>query len=254
MTDTPKSRRLAGRALLGAAVVALPLTATISYAASDAPLAPVAPFAPAAPVATVVAPDAPAPLAQERIVEVDPDSESAVGETVHEQVFAIRTDDGDGEVKERRWVVRNAGKDAMSDEQIEEIMIEVRRGLAEANAEIENLPQVIEMAMAEARSARAEAHTARMHAREARAEAERHRTIVEMSCNGTNGDVSTTVDRADGTQVVRICRTEIMAEALEGLQEARAEIAANRQMDAEIRERVLKELDQQIARWNRTAR
>jgi beta-lactamase regulating signal transducer with metallopeptidase domain len=241
MTDTPKSRRLAGRVLLGAAVVALPLTATISYAASDAPLAPVAPLAPAAPAASAApaAPVAPAPLAQETIVEVDPDSEVAESETINENVFVIRTDDGEGEVQERRWVVRNSGDAKMSDKEMEEVMIEVRRGLAEANAEIDNLPHVIEMAMAEARTARDEAG--------------RH-MVVEMSCDGNEGDVSTTVDRADGTQVVKICRRVVMADALEGLREAREEIANDRELTGEIRAEILRELDKQIERMGRSSR
>lgn len=247
MTDTPKSRRLAGRAMFGAALVALPLTATISYAASDAPLAPVAPLAPLAPVAPL-APTQPvvpeAPLAPDTIIEIDPDSEVAEGETVHEQVFVYRTEDDDGEVQERRWVVRNAGPDAMSEEEIEKIMTEVRANLAEANVEIENLPKVIEEAMLQSREARAEAHAARR-------EHERHRIVVEGGCDGDHASASS---QADETRVVKVCRTEIMTEALEGLREARAEIAGNRQMDPEIRTRVLRELDQQIERWKRDAR
>lgn len=253
MTDTPKSRRLAGRAMFGAALVALPLTATISYAASDAPLAPVAPLAPLAPVAPLaptppVAPEA--PLAPDAIIEIDPDSEAGDSETVSEQVFVIRSDE-DGEVKERRWVVRNAGPGAMSEEEIEAIMAEVNKGLAEADAQIENLPKIIEETMTHTRIARAEAETARAQARSARAEAMRHRTVVESDCDG---DHTSTSVGADGTRVVKICRTEIMAEALEGLRQARAEIAGNRQMDPEIRNRVLRELDQQIDRWKRDAR
>ena len=78
--------------------------------------------------------------------------------------------------------------------------------------------------------------------------------VVEMSCDGNEGDVSTTVDRADGTQVVKVCRRVVMAEALEGLREAREEIANDRELTGEIRAEILRELDKQIERMGRSSR
>ncbi len=250
MNDTPKSRRLAGRLMLGAAVVALPLTASISYAASEIPAPPapsaapsvnLAPPAPPAPPAAPVPPAA--PLVQE-IEEVDPDIDVEIEESQDgrrsENVFVIRTD-RDGETHERRWVEKHEwqgehGQHGMSDEDIERIIIEVRSGLAEAQAELDRMPIIIEQAMASAK------------------EGQQMRTVVEMSCDSSSDEVATTIERADGTQVVKLCQARVMTHALEGLREAREEIAKNEEMSADIRERVLRELDQQIERWERRAR
>ncbi|MHA7818521.1 MAG: M56 family metallopeptidase [Erythrobacter sp.] len=246
MNDTPKSRRLAGRLMLGAAVVALPLTASITYAASEAPLPPAPPAAPEAAAPGIArpappvppappAPPAPAPLVQQdTIVEVDPDVDVEVARDVRrsENVFVTRVEDGDKH-RERRVVRRGQ----LSDEEMAEIMAEVRESLAEARKELDELPHVIEEAMAEAREAQGQ-----------------HRTVVEMSCDSSTSDVATTIERADGVHVVKLCQARVMVKALEGLKEARAEIARNREMTEEMREQVVRQLDREISRWERDAR
>lgn len=240
MNDRPQSRRLAGRLMLGAAVVALPLTASISYAASEAPQPPAAPEAPIPGIAPPAPPAAPLPpeaplVVQEEITEVDPDVDVDVdvsrGERRSENVFVMRMKEGD-EVRERRWTQRGE----LSEEERAEIMEEVREALAEARAELDQLPEVMEEAM------------------EAVREAEGHSTVVKMSCDHTSDEVATTSERADGVTVVRLCQARVMAHALEGLKEARAEIARNREMTKEMRERVTRELDREIRRWERDAR
>ena len=151
--------------------------------------------------------------------------------------WVVRTDDGEGRVRERRWTTR--GGNEISEEEMEGIMEEVHAALEEAHAELERMPHIIEEALA--------------HAHDARGEHAKH-VSVQMSCDGTDGEVTKSYEREDGTQVVKICRTRIMAQALEGLKEARAEIATNREMTVEMRQRVTRELDQQIRRWERSAR
>ncbi|MEL6239457.1 MAG: hypothetical protein AAFQ90_12815, partial [Pseudomonadota bacterium] len=46
----------------------------------------------------------------------------------------------------------------------------------------------------------------------------------------------------------------IMAHALTGLEQARRAIASNSQFDREMREKILAELDEQIASWSKDAR
>lgn len=254
MTETSNTRRVAGRLLLGAAVLALPLTATISYAASEAPMPPeppAAPDAPGAPPAPPAPPPQPAPpgLApeaevEEIIIAIDPDSEAAADGERKERVMIFRSGEGaggeGGERRVHRWVERSAverdGKApsaAPSDEEIEEIMIEVRKSLAEARAEMERLPATLDLAMAEA------------YAGEARA----GRTVVKMSCDNSSREVATTRELDDGSRVVMLCQTRIMAHAMDGLREARAAIARNEEMSAQSRERIVKELDREIMRW-----
>ena len=118
----------------------------------------------------------------------------------------------------------------LSEEEIEEILEEARAGLAEAEETLENLPEIIEQALASA-------------------ELSQGRTFVEMSCDGTNGEASTTTETDDGVRVLRICQTNIMAEAIDGLREARDEIAATEDISAELRDRILRQLDDRIESW-----
>jgi hypothetical protein len=114
---------------------------------------------------------------------------------------------------------------------MDHIMIEVKEGLAEADRAI------------------AEAHEVHRIAIETANEAGGNHVMVEVSCDGDEA-VSETVSE-DGKKVVKICKTHIMASAIEGLREARRELASNQELTAEIRERVLSELDRQIAEWEK---
>ena len=80
------------------------------------------------------------------------------------------------------------------------------------------------------------------------------RTVVRMSCDTDGEDIATTLEGEDGTTEVVICQSRVMAQALIGLEEARKAIAENGEMQGEIREEVLRELDQQIKRWKEKAR
>ena len=109
-------------------------------------------------------------------------------------------------------------------------MVAVRQGLDEARRSLEFLPQEIEKSL------------------EGVKDDEGRTVIVEMACNGT-GEVSSTSENAEGAKVVRVCRTQIVAEAVEGLREAREDIASETDLDPKLREILLRELDQQIAAW-----
>ena len=247
MSDTSKSRRMAGRFAMGAAVLALPLTATISYAANEvtAPPAPPepasilgvtppAPPAPPAPPTPPAPPAPPAPFGQETVIEIDSDGDvSASGGA--EYYFVTTSDESQDEGATRReerrierTIIRNRGD--MSEQEIEEIMVEVREGLAEADRALENVPMIIEEALAST-------------------EGLEGRTIVRMSCNNDSDEVASTTENADGTRIVMVCQTRVMAHALEGLKEAREEISRSREMSSNMRERIVRELDQQITRW-----
>ncbi|MEM1196964.1 MAG: M56 family metallopeptidase [Pseudomonadota bacterium] len=272
-------RKLASRLMLGAAVLALPLTASITYAESVVPeapsapavtVAPPAPPAPPAPTAAMLsagvfqdvpdAPDAPnppdAPEVVSTIVTVDPDT----GETktiVHEgnegvvhkvkvkdkSVFVVRdidetNVDGSKTRYEKMKIVRRGEK--LSDAEMEEIMIEVREGLAEADE-----------ALAEVRVELAE--LAESGALEGLAEGQ-GRTVVKMSCSSGQDEVATTKRLDNGTTEVMICQSKIMSYALSGLEQARAAIAENERIDGQMRENILKELDQQIKDWKKETR
>jgi beta-lactamase regulating signal transducer with metallopeptidase domain len=236
MSDTSPRRRMAGRALLGAAVLALPLTASITYAEVVAPPAPIAPIAPVAPLAPN-APTAPVALLAQEIATIDPDTsnvEVTQDEEGHKVIIKkIIDEDGDGVKEKRIEKVHVIRKGEMTDEEIEEMMKGVRAGLNEAHKAVKDVPTIIKRTMIDID----------------RDDGDGKRTIFKMSCSG-DGDEAATV-KEGATRQVFICESKIMAEALEGLKEARAELAKETDMDAKIRDRVLQELDRQIEQWKK---
>lgn len=283
-SSNTKSRKLASRLMLGTAILALPLTASITYAESVAPKAPPAPPAPAVSVAPPApptppaallsagvfqdapdAPDAPnppePPEAVSTIVTVDPDSgatetidvrgavqveadEIRVMKIKDKDVYVWRdVDESDGQSSKTRYkkvkIIKSG--EPLSKAEIEEIMIELREGLAEADEALED--------------ARVDLAELLINSEALAERADRQgRTIVKMSCSSDSDDVATTKELDDGTTQVLICQSKIMAQALSGLEMAREAIAENERITGQMRENILKELDQQIEKWNKEAR
>jgi beta-lactamase regulating signal transducer with metallopeptidase domain len=236
MSHTSPRRRFAGRALLGLGLLALPLTATISYAASEdvpavpeppAPPAPPAPPSPPAPPAPPEAPEPPLPPEAPQPPEAGEDVE------VIEQV--IRGEDG--KEKRIRMVFRGHSDPAAQAAEMralaeshrvdqDKMMAELREGLAEADRALAEMPRVIAQAQA--------------------ASGEAQRVIVMNNCND---EPTETVTDKDGKKTILFCQSRVIATARQGLEEARAEIAADKDIPEETRRRILKELDRSIARW-----
>lgn len=282
MSHISLRRRLAGSALLGAGLLALPLTASISYAASDigieAPEPPTPPEAPepATPPEAPEAPEAPEPPeAPDANVEMmiftsrgDAAAAAAAeaagedGERMHRVILreraAARAEaageaaaEAGARAKERHVrIVRKFGRDGkpmavdfprpegMSEEEHEEMLAGIREGLAEAERVRAELPQIIAEAMASADAAKAAADAAGQQ-----------RVIIKQECRPGSKEVSETTTGRDGSQVVSICKSRIFASARKGLEEARAEIARDKDIPEDTRKQVLKQLDQQIRRW-----
>jgi beta-lactamase regulating signal transducer with metallopeptidase domain len=262
MTDQSPRRRMAGRALLGAGLLILPLTASISYAASEAvqsapdvpeppapPAPPEAPDAPQPPEPPTPpeAPEAPEPLTAFLFTGDDEGGEGDPKVIVSES--AIRDKDG----KERKVrIVRRLGPDGealksldvdvramstMSKQEHEEMRAALREALAEADRELADLPRAVAEAMAEAEAASAEAR------------AHMPNVIMLNKCNGAGGEPTEMVTNKDGKQTILICKSRIQASARNGLQQARDEIARDKDIPEEARKQVLQTLDRQIERW-----
>ena len=241
MSDLSSRRRMAGRGLLLGAALAVPLTASISYAediAMAVPAAPAAPMAPAvtgAPPAPPLAPAAPLAPLPPLATGLQSSAEVDVEKKVEKKVKIIRLEDGEegegGASKRKVKIVRSVDREQlgehMSEAEIEEIMAEVRAGLAEADVAVE------------------QAHVAVMEFKKEH-DGGQH-TVVEMKCEGD--DVASSKLREDGTNVVMICQSKIMAHALTGLKQARDEIAKSSELTKELRKEVLRELDEQIESW-----
>lgn len=233
MNKPSARRRLAGRGMLAAALVALPLTASISYAASDAPVPPAPPSAPAAPSA----PNAPVPPSapETPLPPLAPAALQASAEAVEdEDVVVVREvevdEDGNRrEVEKRRKVIVHEKHGKMSKEERKEMMRELREELKDMDVEIEE-------AMAEARVAMLELK-----------DGQHGITKVSVTCK--DGSEGTELRMGDGQSVTRLCTSEVMAQALNGLKQARKAIASDQEMDAEMRSEVLRALDEKISNW-----
>ncbi len=263
-------RRLAARALLLGGALALPLTASITYAERAAPEPPAAPAAkafavdlappapeppnpaePPTPIApseptspAVLSPPAiptpptpPTPLrAGERpgiaIPRVDPNiaNNSDWGSQ-------RSTVSGDRQTLLARTVMRSVNFErphGLSDAERAEIMKDLQEAMAEADAALSELPHKLASAMNDADAADG---------------LETPRTIVKMSCDGPPEEVSTVKFQPDGSRLVTICQSRIMAEALKGLVEARAAIAQGSEMQGQTRRDILSTMDRQIRGW-----
>ncbi|WP_271438599.1 M56 family metallopeptidase [Pontixanthobacter luteolus] len=235
MSDISTRRRIAGRALIGAALVALPLTASVSYAESittpNPPPAPVAPAAPAAPAIGGIAPPAPpVPPAPPSALALQAGPEAADdGKHVY-VIREVEKDKNGKDVGRERKVIRHIeGDHELSKEEREEMIRELREELSEVDVEIEEAMKTYREVMIELQDEKGDM------------------TRIEADCKAGGG--AGEVTGKDGHKIVKLCTSEIMANALTGLKEARKAIASNPEMPSEMRAEVLKALDEKIKAW-----
>ncbi len=253
MSDVSSQRRFAGKVALLAGVVALPLTASVSYAEDAVPEKVVnvveAPQAPA--TAFVQAEEAPS---QSKVVEsadgkvevivvkdVDGEASKKVrkiidkaktgegGESDANTFVWVSEDEGaDGE-KTVRTITKNRSVFINSDKKLtKEEREEIREALAEAKSEWHangELREDIKIALAEA---------------------EGELTRISVRCGG---DTPKKLKSDGNGTTVFICKSEIMASALSGLKEARKQLAEDGTLPEDAREEVLRALDEQIERF-----
>ncbi|AKH41337.1 beta-lactamase regulating signal transducer with metallopeptidase domain [Altererythrobacter atlanticus] len=269
MTETTRRQRLLGRTLIGAGALALPLTASISYAAAAdpaappappappaAPVAPVAPAAPSVPDGVPVPPAPPAPPAP---------PVAANGQT---NVWTWEERGEDGKLRTRRIEVRANGETGKAEIERRVQAEEVKRELVLARAEVQR-----EKARARAEAARemADAMAEReQELEEMRIELEREfgkdgrmtRAIarqaadagkmarafqVKMDCGDDQSGVTRSFTSSDGVTTTTLCQARIMEHAVAGLRQARAAISANPDIPADARADALREIDEGIA-------
>lgn len=236
MTEPSRRRRFAGRTLVAIGALALPLTATVTYAQMSAatppepPAPPAAPEAPTAPVppAPPAAPDAPdAPLPP-----LPP--EAVKGE--HRIVMIQKDGKGDGQLYTRE-VERNGKRIVlktdrpMSDEEFERQMDKVDRDVERASRDAERAA-----ADAERKGADAE-----RQADVALATAEA--SVCKDGAQGYDFSAVSGSGREQRAARIRICA---LGKAREGLVRARARIAADPNMDASIKQDILRSMDHEI--------
>ncbi len=233
MSDHSPRRRLAGRALIASAVLALPLTASMSHAAAD-DVPPPPPPAPAAP-------GAPAVVKQHRIVIVEQQGKAGADDP------ALKT-----------RVIERGGKTVVfkTDKVLTEAEIDSRidRALAALPALPEPPmppapPQPPEDAAAPERIAR--------HVMIVRRDGKDSGGPVRLDAKRISCDDAETVSKVSRNQdgqamTMVICASKIEARALasaaDGLRQARARIASDSKLSDAIRKDILDDLDREIER------
>jgi hypothetical protein len=235
MSDVSPSRRRVGRWLLAGGALALPLTASISYAAAaqdsvvesvqvDPSAVPPAPPLPPAPPRAPEAPEAPqapdAPRIERHVIEMHRDGGKA--DKGERRMFVMRSDGPLSEAQKKHFE-------------------EMRREWEKKGAEWKEKSGEWEK-------------MAKDHRKMALAMAE-HMPDVSTDCDKAGGSGSRSWTDDSGRQHVVICERIIrqqarMAEgqASMGLRMAREAIAHNAEISASVRDQVLAELDQEIVR------
>ena len=283
MDDGSRGRRWAARGAVAAALLAVPMTASISYAEPvAAPEAPAAPFAPTAPVAAAfAAPDAPpapaapdAPPAPEEpgereftaaverriereFIRAERDIERAEREIerARETVARVERDPA----RHARWDGRDW--DQMSDKEkraFKKEMAQLREDLADGGKVQRELQQIEARQVDRAESRRevqvalAEAHA---EAAQVRAEAVAEKAVasapkVVMKCLDKDRAVTTKVD-AKGRTTMYVCESYGDMVALKALKHTRKSIASDSKWSDETRAEILADIDAEIARLSR---
>lgn len=254
MPEPTKTRRRLGRGLLIGAALALPLTATIGYAAPDAPTEPAAPAAPNSP---------------------------KVHKHVERVVIVEKRDDGkQDETKLKTRVIERNGKTIIikSDKDLTEAEVEAKIAKVEADmlavppeppappaepGEPRSVRKVIVMSgdgehMVHGPGANGpQIRAMRIH--KDGSEARAFTMAGGTACKDGKPVSSVTSESGKEGQkhitMVRICANGdpamASAHALGGLKSARARIASNSEMSAEIKAKVLEDLDREIARLSK---
>ncbi len=212
MTEPSPRRRVIGRALIAAAALALPLTASISYAASDNPVASSPPAAPVSPEAITH---------EKRLVII---AHAGAAGSTHEPGFT-RTITRDG-----KTIVLKTDQ-PVSDAELEKKLAEIDASQGER--------RVILRQPGGDGAGSDETVDTDMVVNDA------------CAGNGQRTDVSASGEAGTRHQIVRIricAEKQARDGALKGLQEARNSIANDPSIADKIRGEVMKELDKEIAR------
>lgn len=240
MNNPSRRQQWLGRGLMAGALVALPLTATISYADAppEVPAAPAVPVAPAAPQAPdapqpPLAPDAPnAEFVWEEKVESDAPEDAKVRTVVVRKVH--EAEPGTHKDHEVRRIVIKDGEGKLSPEERAEMEREIREAMKEMKADMAEARREIRLAFKDMEAAQGEM------------------TTIDFDCDGAL-EISEEKG-AKGPRKMMVCKSQVMASALQGLKAARDAIAKDSSMSDEIRAEVLRSLDEEIKNWKNDAK
>ncbi len=228
MSERSHRRRWFGRSLIGASALALPLTASISYAAAETRFSSPLPPAPPQPVAAPVAPLPPAPAEALAAGEF-----SAVAHADNGRLLPLSTPAVPSPPAPPLPPVPPLPPMPQAEVQ----------GVSPHHPEFAERMEEFGRAMEEWGEALGKRYAAQA---EAWAEAaERNAPEVVESCDP---NVRLEARSQDGRPRVVICRRDVQLAASSGLRSARVAIAGNGHISADIRAQIVEDLDRQIAR------
>ena len=270
LTDPTRRRRWAGRLLLGGAVLALPLTATVSYAHDEMPAPPAPPAAPPvmeAPPAPPVPPAPPSWSDDDMAVEGIDGGHSYLmhgedGRSREVHIERVRDEDGKETVRRRVFVSRS---DLTEQEraEIERRVEEGQRRAEEGRRRAEEGRWRAEEARERAEEAIERSAEARAHAQEIReeiaereedrreirlamAEARNAAPRITVGCRRGQTEVEETVTDRNGRETIFICQDAALGEARRSLAEARREVSRDRDLSTTERARALRAIDEAL--------
>jgi len=265
MSDISPRRRAAARALVIGALVALPLTATISQAEANAPAAAPAPPAPPAPPSTPasapIAPAAPpapgapeAPEPAETVTFATQDGEGAKDDRTI-RIERRSTTDADGETREEsRYFID--GREATAEERAElqdrvKVLRETRRNAEGASRQA----RVLRERLSEGGDLRKEMDVLRLELRDASRFSEEMKLALEKSradmpmvvtdCDASVTSIEERLD-ADGKKVTVFCRSAALDTARSAILAARRIVESDRSLPKRERAEALRALDEAL--------
>lgn len=247
MIEPTPRRRLAGRLLIGAAALALPLTASISYAASNEPAAPAPPVPPAAPelsVSRIVVTPAQGAETQKisKIVMIDHKG----GEGTDESTLSTRTVTRDG----KTFVFKTSKP--LSDEEVEAKIKAIQSGATFSADSVELVPPP-----GANTPPRVVTRTAIIRGKPKSPEA--MAKLLELQGERIDCEVPDVQSKAEASgdgQLVRVmvcgkAEGKALAAAADAVRKARESIAKDSRLTDDVRKDILKQLDEEIERLSR---
>jgi len=243
MSDISPRRRFAGRALLTGAALALPLTASISYAETAVPEAPAAPQAPPAPDAPIApaappAPDAPLAPAAPLTQPPAPTPPAPPAPPTH-PAASDRTTEFNIERHIEARVERELDAAEIAVEQAE---LEVERIREHAHDRAE-----LRAEMAELRRELARDGEMRREVRLAASEARAAAPEVVMSCQRGQTEVVRSGTTRGGREALFVCKSAALKTARASIESMRRTIRSDRNLSAAERTEALRALDEALA-------
>jgi beta-lactamase regulating signal transducer with metallopeptidase domain len=248
--DVPERHRLLGRSLFAASVIAVPLTATVTYAAVEEPEAPAAPEAPRAPHApAATAPDVP------EVADAPEPAEAPDESLAPDAPQAVRTRTRHATIIEHRNIATDADN-ARAAADAERANRDAERAGRDAERMVRNSERMARDAMRRAPkveqtvSADGNVQTIRIVSNgNGTGPVTIRKMVIDSSCPADKQPARAVAVAGSTVSETRVCTgvPDTSRHVAIALRSARASVAANARIPSNVRSEILSDLDEQIA-------